>query len=312
VVALRPGIVRVSNVCGVGVLDELRERRLTRPDGRIVAWTEWGPPEGIPLLRLPGTPGCRLSVRSDTTPWAQRGLRVITTERPGLGASSRLPGRGFAEHADDLAAVLDELRLEAVHVTGASGASAHELCFAGRHPGRVRAMTIVAGGAPATLEESEQEISLNREAAELVRAGDLATLWERLDKVYRDFVADPLAAIGAVSDGVPAADRAVMSAPSWQVVFTAAVREALRPGPDGWGDETVALLGDWADVDCSAVRTSLTWWHSPADADATLSAARRLLARIPHAQLRLFGSGEGHLAGFHREADILDELLARG
>jgi hypothetical protein len=53
-------------------------------------------------------------------------------ERPGFGASTRLPGRGFAEHADDLAAVLDELRLDAVHVTGASGASAHELCFAGR------------------------------------------------------------------------------------------------------------------------------------------------------------------------------------
>ena len=64
--------------------------------------------------------------------------------------------------------------------------------------------------------------------------------------------------------------------------------------------------------DCSAVRTSLTWWHAPADADATLSAARRLLARIPHARLRLFDSDEGHLAGFHREADILDELLARG
>jgi hypothetical protein len=173
-----------------------------------------------------------------------------------------------------------------------------------------------AGGqfrrAPATAEESEREIPLNREAAELVRAGDLATLWRRLEEVYRGFVADPLAAIGGVSDGVPAADRAVMSASSWQLVFTASVREALRPGADGWGDETVALLGEWNDVDCSAVRTSLTWWHAPADADATLSAARRLLALIPHARLRLFRSDEGHLAAFHREAEILDELLARG
>jgi pimeloyl-ACP methyl ester carboxylesterase len=251
-------------------------------------------------------------VRSDTAPWAERGLRVITTERPGFGVSTRLPGRGFAEHADDLAAVLDELGLGAVHVIGSSGASAHELCFAGRHTGRVRAMTIVAGGAPATVEESEREISLNREAAELVRAGDLATLWERLAEVHRAFVADPLAAIGGASEGVPASDRAVMSAPGWQRVFTASVREALRPGPDGWGDETVALLGGWDDVDCAAVRTSLTWWHAPADADATLSAAQRLLARIPHAQLRLFGAGDGHLAGFHREGEILDELLTRG
>jgi len=268
----------------MGVLDELREGRLVRPDGRTVAWTEWGPPDGVPLLRLPGTPGCRWPVRSETAPWGERGLRVITTERAGFGAC----------------------------VTGASGASAHELCFASRHPGRVRAMTIVAGGAPATVEELEQEISLNREAAELVHTGNLTTLWQRLVEIRRSFVADPLAAIGGVSDGVPEADRAVMSAPSWQLVFTAAVREALRPGPDGWGDETVALLGDWNDVDCSAVRTSLTWWHAPADADATLSAARRLLASIPHAQLRLFGPDDGHLAGFRREGEILDELLTRG
>ena len=86
-----------------------------------MAWTEWGPRGWVPLLRLPGTPGCRLSVRSDTTPWAERGLWVITTERPGFGASTRLPGRGFAEHADDLAAAMDHLGLDAVHVTGASG-----------------------------------------------------------------------------------------------------------------------------------------------------------------------------------------------
>ena len=35
----------------MGVLEELREHRLRRPDGRTVAWTEWGAPDGVPLLR---------------------------------------------------------------------------------------------------------------------------------------------------------------------------------------------------------------------------------------------------------------------
>ena len=261
---------------------------------------------------MPARTGCRLSVRSDTMPWAERRLRVITTERPGFGASTRLPGRGFTEHADDLAAILDELGLDAVHVTGVSGASAHELCFAARHPARVRAMTVVAGGAPTTAEESLQEVSLNREAAELVRAGDISTLWEKLEVVHGSFLADPLDGIADVNDGVPASDLAVMSDPTWQLVFAAAVREALGAGPDGWGDETLALLGDWADIDCSAVETSLTWWHAPADADAPLPAARRLLRKIPQAELRLFDDDEGHLAAFRRESDILDELLTRG
>ena len=65
--------------------------------------------DGLPLLRVPGTPGCRYSLRADRTPWTQRHLRVITTERPGFGASSRLPGRRFREPADDMAAILDSL-----------------------------------------------------------------------------------------------------------------------------------------------------------------------------------------------------------
>lgn len=43
----------------------------------------------------------------------------------------------------------------------------------------------------------------------------------------------------------------------------------------------MALLGDWSDVDCSKVRTSLTWWHAPADAEAPLPGARRLPTHIP-------------------------------
>src|SRR3954467_7618942 len=87
----------------------IREGRLTRPDGRTIAWSETGVLDGRPVLRIPGTPGSRLSLRADQTPWIERGLRIINTERPGYGASTRHPGRTFLDHADDLVAILDEL-----------------------------------------------------------------------------------------------------------------------------------------------------------------------------------------------------------
>ena len=34
--------------------------------------------------------------------------------------------------------------------------------------------------------------------------------------------------------------------------------------------------------------------------------------QLPNARLITFGENEGHLAGYHREGEILDELLARG
>jgi pimeloyl-ACP methyl ester carboxylesterase len=294
-----------------GLLDGVREGRLQRPDGRTVAWSEWGQSDGVPVLRVPGTPGCRYSVRADRTPWQARNLLMITTERPGFGASTRLPGRGFGEAADDCAAVLDQRGLESVHVIGSSGSAPHQLAFAARHPSRVRAMTILVGAAPTTEEEEDREIGQNRQARRLLRAGDLTGFRRLMTDAREALLADPLAAFREVMDKAPESDRLVMGDPGWQESLTVSIGEALRQGIDGWFDEGLAIAGDWRDVDLASVRTSLTWWHAGSDANTPLSAAQRLLEQIPHAQLRLFGAGEGHLASFHREGEILDELLAR-
>jgi len=294
------------------VLEGVRDLSLKRPDGRIVAWSEVGDAAGLPLLRVPGTPGCRYSLRADRRPWTRRQLRVITTERPGFGASTRLPGRGFGEPADDLAAVLDHLGLEAVHVIGGSGAAPHQLAFAARHPDRVRAMTVLVGAAPCTSEEAGQLIGLNAEAHRLVQKGDVEGLRRLVEPLRTALLEDPVGVFRAVMDRAPAADRAVIADPQWQAEFVVASKEALRQGVDGWADEGFALDSPWDDVDVAAVRTSVTWWHAPGDANAPLPAARRVVGHLPHARLITFREHEGHLAGYHREGEILDELLARG
>jgi len=294
------------------VLEGVGDRCLERPDGRIVAWSEFGDEAGLPLLRVPGTPGCRYSLRADRTPWTQRHLRVITTERPGFGASTRLPGRGFGEPADDVAAVLDHLGLGAVHVMGGSGSAPHQLAFAARHPDRVRAMTVLVGAAPCTAEEAGQMIGINAAGHGLVQKGDVAGLRRLLDPIRAAMLEDPIGVFRAVMDRAPAADRAVMADPQWQAELAVASKEALRQGVDGWADEAFALASPWDDVDLAAVQASVTWWHAPKDANAPLSAARRAAGQLPNARLITFGEDEGHLAAYHREGEILDELLARG
>jgi hypothetical protein len=109
----------------------------------------------------------------------------------------------------------------------------------------------------------------------------------------------------------PAADQQVMSDPRWQEGFVAHVSEALAQGVQGWADETFAILRPWVDINLPAVATSLTWWHAASDANCPLSAAERLVAALPNAHLVRFEDEEGHLAAFHREGEILDELLTR-
>ena len=294
------------------LLDDVRDRRLKRPDGRVVAWSEFGDEDGLPLLRVPGTPACRFSLRADRNPWTQRHLRVITTERPGFGASSRLPGRRFREPADDMAAILDSLELGAVHVTGGSGSAPHQLAFAARHPDRVIAMTVTVGAAPPTDDEIDQMIGVNAQGRHLVRNGDLEGLRRLLEQLRAATLEDPSAAYLAMMDRAPEADRAVMADPQWQAEFALSVREALRQGADGWMDEAIALNSSWDDVDLPAVRTSVTWWHAPKDANAPLTSAMRLVDQLPNARLVRFGEDEGHMAAYRREDEILDELLTRG
>ena len=177
----RPGGSADDRRSRPGASGDVTDHRLTRPDGRIVAWTKLGAPRR-PVLRVPGTPGSRLSLRADRTPWFERGLRVITTERQGFGASTRLEGRGFDEHADDTIAILIA-RHRRAPVYGASGASPHILALAARHPDRITAATIVVGAAPLDPDEAAQQIDLNAEEQRLFDAGELDEIWRITDEL---------------------------------------------------------------------------------------------------------------------------------
>jgi pimeloyl-ACP methyl ester carboxylesterase len=289
--------------------DDVTDHRLTRPDGRIVAWSESGTAGGQPILRVPGTPGSRFSVRADRTPWFDRGLRVITTERPGYGASTRLEGRGFVEHSDDVAAILDELAIDGLPVYGGSGASPHILDFLARYPDRTTAATIVVGGAPIEPFEADQMIELNAIEYRLIREARFDELWKLLSDWCDEIRADPLAGFRAAMASSTAMDRAIIEDPVWQRGFVVSIREAFAQGSGGWYDEGLAMEAPW-EIDFGSIATDITWWHSDSDRNAPLSAARRVIEALPNARLHIW-SEAGHLTPYHHEPEILDELLAR-
>ena len=228
-----------------------------------------------------------------------------------MGASTRLPGRRFREHADDLAQVLDHLGLERVHLVGGSGAAPHELALCQYHPERVVAATVVAGMAPLEEDEIDTMIPLNAQVFRLARDG-------RRDEVaavlgpHRDAIlADPLGAfegiMGSCSPGGPRGHRPTRM---WRQSFRRSLLEALGAGLDGWVDEALALDGTW-DVDPAEVPTSVTWYHAVEDRNCPVAAARRLVGRLPAGRL-VEWTNAGHLTAYHLEGEILDELLARG
>ena len=286
----------------------MNEGRLTLQDGRTLAWCEYGPSDGRPLLRFQGTPGSRYSRHPDVDAYERLHVRMIVFDRAGYGASSRLPGHGISVIADDAAELLDHLELDVVHASGGSGGGPHLLAFAATHPERVQAATVVVGMAP--LEESDLGglIELNRQGWHAAREGWKA-MYELLAPKREEVVADPLAGFRAAMEAAPDSDKAIIEDPAWQRVFLEDVTEAFRPGVEGWVDEAMALNVGW-DFDIADVVASVTWWHGEHDANAPIGPVRRLLSDMEGVELRVW-SDAGHLEAYRRHDEILQELLAR-
>src|ERR1700759_331986 len=93
----------------------------TTPDGRTLAYCEWGDPGGATVFSLHGTPGSRLTRHPDEEVYRRAGVRAITYDRAGYGRSTRLPARAVAHAAVDVATIADALGIDDFAVMGGSG-----------------------------------------------------------------------------------------------------------------------------------------------------------------------------------------------
>jgi pimeloyl-ACP methyl ester carboxylesterase len=126
----------------------LQEGAVTRPEGRVVAWTTWGDPNGRPLLLLHGTPGSRLDRSSDPTLYERVCAHVATLDRPGYGRSSVHRERTILSAAEDAIAVADSLDWDRFTVLGVSGRGPHALAVSVCAPERVGSVGLAVGATP--------------------------------------------------------------------------------------------------------------------------------------------------------------------
>lgn len=275
-------------------------------DGRELAWRWWGDPSGIPVLRIQGTPSSRMQRNPDPSVQLELGVKYLMADRPGYGGSTRKRGRGIADLADDLAALLDHFGLDHVPAMGTSGGGPHVLALAARHPERVSAATVVVGASPLAQEEVGELVGVNAQGYALAERG-WQPLFEFLAQVRIRLLSDE--GMRGVLNDAPATDQAVMSDPAWQRMSRENLAETLKQGAEGWADESMALHREW-DFDPGDVKTTVTWWHGDDDKNAPLSAARRAASRVRKVDLRVWHQ-EGHFASLVHDKEIVQELLSR-
>jgi pimeloyl-ACP methyl ester carboxylesterase len=275
-------------------------------DGREMAWRWWGEPGGKPVLRIQGTPSSRLQRNPDESALSDNGARYLMADRPGYGGSTRKPGRGIADVADDYAELAEAHGLRRVPAVGTSGGGPHVLALAARHPDLVQAVTVVVGGTPLEPDEVNKLVGVNAKGYALAEQG-WEPLHEFLAQVRERLLGDD-GMQGVLADA-PESDRKIMSDPKWQEMSRESIAETLRQGAEGWADESLAMHGKW-DFDPAQIKASVTWWHGDDDMNAPISAARRVVAQLRKVDLRIWHD-EGHFASLTHDREIIEELLSR-
>lgn len=120
----------------------------TLSDGRTIAYTDSGDPDGEPVVVHHGTPGSRLFAAVLAEAAADEGVRLIIPDRPGYGRSSPPPNDwGWSDWRADLYEVLDAESIAQAGVAGFSGGGPFALAAAGD---RVSKIGLVSSVVPPT------------------------------------------------------------------------------------------------------------------------------------------------------------------
>lgn len=200
------------------------------PDGRALAYAEYGDPHGAPVMLFHGLPGTRLAwgfLPGDPFPPA---LRIIAPDRPGYGNSDPKPGRTLIDWAVDVAMLANHLNLVRFSMVGISGGGPGALACASRMPERLMSVGVVAGAAPTDAPSVFAGMSgLNRFFMRLAwHAPPLSALNTRL--VASVIRRDPGRYIDLMQRKVHDVDRAVLAEPGVRDMLVRDFAAALRQG----------------------------------------------------------------------------------
>src|SRR5579875_3917340 len=197
------------------------------PDGRELAYSEVGSPDGTPVVAFHGTPGSRRQVLLPFADEAARESRVrlIAPDRPGYGHSSFQPGRRLVDWPRDVGALADHVGLDRFAVVGISGGGPHALVCAALLPERVSRAGVVSGIGPVlTPEDAEGMMRTNRIVSALARRSETAVLplAQLMTTVSRRW---PERALAAMRRELPDADVAILERPE---ILSAFLDDARR------------------------------------------------------------------------------------
>ena len=284
--------------------------RVELPDGRRLAWLEYGDRRGRPVLYCHGFPASATEAAFADAAAAGRGVRLIAPDRPGYGESDPWPGRSLPDWTRDAVTLLDRLGIRRAPVIGVSGGGPYALACTARRPDRFpRAATFGALGPLAAADSDRGMTAFNRCCIRLAR-NDHRFLHAALFHVLAALIRlSPTNIFRLVAAGESGADRELFRDRAMRAIWTESLRRSVLQGAGAAIRELRLYVAEWG-FRPADVGVPVRLWHGLDDAIVPPFHARELGARLPDATVDLL-AGEGHFTTPVRYIDAgIDWLLA--
>lgn len=283
-----------------------RDGRLRLDDGRCLAWSDSGDPDGLPVILMHGLSCSRHLRHPDTTLLERAAIRLIIPERPGTGDSDPLPGRQVSDWPRDVQALADHLGLARFAVLSHSAGAPYAYATARALAPRVRALVMASATPPIERIDDIKVFSAQFRMAAMVARFTPSLLPPLLRLVIRGIRKDVYRYLDQIIRKMPAIDRAVFDDAGLRESYARELLAGVRQGDQHLVSEAMVNVHGWQ-LDDAPLPMPVALLHGGQDSHIAIEGARRLAARLPGARLREFPEG-GHYLIFSHWPAILQAL----
>lgn len=288
------------NTMNPGITPPERQARFRLQDGRILAWSEWGPVGGLPILFCTGAAmSGYLGFGTDHLP--RLGLRLMAVDRPGLGASDPHPQKTLASWVEDLRQLFQASGLYRVAAVGFSQGAPFALALAAG--GLVQAVALVSG----------QDQLTHPDLAPLLHP-EVAAMLEALQNNPAGFeaqiaqMATPEWLWQFILQTSAEHDRALYSSQPFSQAYQRSLQEGFVQGAGGYARDLVNALQPWP-FEPEGISVPVDLWYGALDTSTVHSPdfGATLARRLPRAS-RILDPAEGGSILWNKAGEILARL----
>ena len=284
-------------------------RTIKLPDGRILAFQEYGRVDGVPVIFLHSVRGCRIEIENLAAQAAlEKGIRLIAPDRPGFGLSDPKHLDSVLDYVQDIETLADTLQLDKFSIAGyvMGGLFAKAVAYA--IPERIERLLLISCGVTAhSAEDFDGMIPLYKMSHKLARK--FPQVLRMLSSIMvRGMLRNPERFFNQFATQLEPCEAELFSSQEFREKILRALQEASNQGSYHIAREVELFNHPWGFI-AADIKIPTIHWHGERDSHVPCILGRKLAALLPDSQLIIMPE-RGHFLPYLHMTEIFENLLA--